>query len=278
MKFKLQGSQDFSWLKQSGHVSDVFDENDSGNISFGVVNEDKKYFVKYAGAQTMNYQGNVETAINNLIQAIAVYQEVVHPALIHYVRTIRCDTGVAAIFDWVEGDCLFAHWTFSKWNRYTCEQSPYYRFRTLSLKKKLACIDVLFDFMMTIETMDYVAIDFYDGSIIYDFDKDKTVICDIDFFQKKPVINHLGSEFWGSQRVKSPEENMMGASIDHISNVYSLGMIILRLLSDERNLGLATWCYSVSAYEVIKKATEEKRKLRYQSIADFAKAWKDIKR
>ena len=38
----------------------------------------------------------------------------------------------------------------------------------------------------------YVVIDFYDGSIMYDFNNKRTVICDIDFYSKAPYINNMG--------------------------------------------------------------------------------------
>lgn len=36
VKFKVQEGHDFSWLKRFGEVFCVYDEQDSGNISFGV--------------------------------------------------------------------------------------------------------------------------------------------------------------------------------------------------------------------------------------------------
>jgi hypothetical protein len=32
----------------------------------------------------------------------------------------------------------------------------------------------------------YVAVDFYDGSILYDFQQRRTMICDIDYYQQRP--------------------------------------------------------------------------------------------
>ena len=36
IKFHLKEIHDFSWLQAIGNVFAVFDQNDSGNISFGV--------------------------------------------------------------------------------------------------------------------------------------------------------------------------------------------------------------------------------------------------
>ncbi|MBQ2934710.1 MAG: hypothetical protein IJD96_00570 [Lachnospiraceae bacterium] len=55
------------------------------------------------------------------------------------------------------------------------------KFKELPVGKKLKAIEVLFSFLQNINQKGYVAVDFYDGSIMYDFSKDVTTICDIDF-------------------------------------------------------------------------------------------------
>ena len=50
--YKLKASFDFSFLSKYGKVFKVFDNQDSGNICFGVADGDKRYFVKFAGAPT----------------------------------------------------------------------------------------------------------------------------------------------------------------------------------------------------------------------------------
>lgn len=57
---------------------------------------------------------------------------------------------------------------------------------------------------------------------MYDFANERTTICDIDFFQKQPCINNMGS-MWGSSRFRAPEEFRFGAVIDEVMNVYTVG-------------------------------------------------------
>ena len=76
----------------------------------------------------------------------------------------------------------------------------------------------------------HLAIDFYDGSVIYDFESKKTTICDVDLFRKKPFINDMG-RLWGSSRFMSPEEFKLGAEIDEITNVYTAGAVAFALFS-----------------------------------------------
>ena len=59
----------------------------------------------------------------------------------------------------------------------------------------------------------YVAVDFYDSSILYDFNQKKTMLCDIDFYRRAPAVNDMG-RMWGSSRFMSPEEFELGSPLD----------------------------------------------------------------
>ena len=43
-----------------------FDQQDSGNLSFGVERDGHKKFIKYAGARTIAYEGTMKDAIERL--------------------------------------------------------------------------------------------------------------------------------------------------------------------------------------------------------------------
>ena len=61
---------------------------------------------------------------------------------------------------------------------------------------------------------------------MYDFQTDRITICDIDLFRKKPAINDMGEHYWGTKRLKAPEEYCYGAAIDEVTNVYTLGALL----------------------------------------------------
>lgn len=274
VKFDLKESHNFEWLNNLGETFCVFDENDSGNISFGIINENKKYFVKYAGAKTKEYEGDIQAAIDNLTHSIAIYKDLEQKDLIRFIKVIKTPSGLATIFEWFEGDCLFAHWTFGKWDRYTSPNSPYYKYKNLSLEKRLKSIETIFEFLTFVEEKNYVAVDFYDGSILYDFENDITKICDIDFFRKKPTINDVGEDYWGSRRMKAPEEYILNATIDSDTNVFGLGRLILGLLGDEKDYSIEKWEGSKVLYDVLMKATEFDRTKRFQTLKEFYVEWK----
>ena len=211
----------------------VFDQQDSGNISFGVEKDEQKYFVKYAGAKPIDFTGNPKDAIERLKKAVPVYQSLEHPHLIKLLDYFSTENGYAVVFQWFEGECLHSHWSFGGVAKYTNPQSPFYRFKKLEVEKRLKALDAIFSFHTFVEAQKYVAVDFYDGSILYDFKNDETKICDIDFYRKSPSINDLGENFWGSNRVKSPEEYELGSPIDSITNVFNLGAIAFGLLGGE---------------------------------------------
>lgn len=271
--FQLQEEHDFNWLKEIGTVFTVFDQQDSGNISFGVERDHQRFFIKYAGAKTAEFTGNPEDAIERLKEAIPTYQTLEHPNLIKMVDYFYTENGLALVFEWFNGECLHSHWLYGGMEKYTNPKSPYYRFKKLDVEKRLKAVDTILSFHAHMESKQYVAVDFYDGSILYDFENDITKICDIDFYRKSPSVNDLG-DFWGSTRFKSPEEYKLGAPIDSVTNVYNLGAVIFGLIGGEMDRSFSKWDESQELYEVALKAVEEERSKRYISINELYDVWK----
>ncbi|WP_307066894.1 serine/threonine protein kinase [Alkalibacillus filiformis] len=274
--FQLQEEQNFDWLKQYGAVFCVFDQQDSGNISFGVEKDERKFFVKYAGSKPIDFTGNPEDAIERLKKAVPVYQSLEHQHLIKLLDHFSTEIGYALVFEWFEGECLHSHWSFGGIAKYTNPNSPFYRFKKLEVEKRLKALDAIFSFHTYVESQRYVAVDFYDGSILYDFKSNETKICDIDFYRHSPSINDFGEDFWGSNRSKSPEEYGLGAPIDSITNVFNLGAIAFGLLGGERDRSFSKWDANQGLYEVAIKAVEEDRNKRYSTVKEFYDAWKSV--
>lgn len=273
--FELKRDYDFSWLSKYGQVFCVYDQQDSGNICFGVKNKNRKVFIKYAGAPTVNYEGTVEDAILRMKKAIHVYEDIAHPNLINLVEHFKQGDGYACIYDWVDGECLHAHWNFDKYPKYSHPASPNFKFNLLTLEQKLKCIDTILNFHILVAEKEYVAIDFYDGSIMYDFKTNKTTICDIDFYHKGLFINSDGF-MMGSPRFMSPEEHEKGAIIDEVSNVFTLGAITFELLGNNRTRSIEHWTGPYALFEVAKKAINKDRTERYQSIKELYTAWTSV--
>ncbi|MDR4984506.1 serine/threonine protein kinase [Bacillus cereus] len=270
--FQLKEHHNFDWLIKLGTVFAVFDQQDSGNISFGVKKDGHKKFIKYAGAQTIAYNGKTNEAIERLKNSINIYEELKHDSLIKLIEHFPVQSGYVVIFDWFDGECLHPHWSFPPPEKYVNPNSPFYKFRHLSVRKRIHSLNSIFSFHTFIEKKNYVAIDFYDGSILYNFNTNETKICDIDLYSKKPYINKMG-RLWGSSRFMSPEEFQLNAIIDEKTNVYNMGAIAFALLGCGQDRSILKWDASEELYEVAYSAVNENRAERYASVKEFYEAW-----
>ncbi|MEK4486007.1 serine/threonine protein kinase [Psychrobacillus sp. FSL H8-0484] len=275
VSFQLKELHDFEWLTRLGQVFCVFDEQDSGNISFGIEIDGLKRFVKYAGAKTLRYSGSPEDAIARLKSCASLYEDLNHPHLVNLVEYFEVEKGYALVFDWFDGECLHPHWSFPPPQKYNHPDSPFYRFKKLPIEYRLKSLNSIFEFHVNVEKNNYVAVDFYDGSILYDFKNNITKICDIDLYMKRPFINFMG-RLWGSSRFMSPEEFMLDAVIDERTNVFNMGAIAFGLLGGELDRSFLKWDAGQELYEIAVKAVEEDKSCRYSSVEEFYKAWKVV--
>ena len=281
ISYKLREEQDFSWLNDYGTVFSVIDETGSGCISFGVEKDNKKYFFKIAGAKTVEAEVSCEESIRLLKEAVQKYKDIKDDNLIKYIDSFMKNDCFVVIYEYAEGECLFDHWNFDKYREENIIDTPSYRFKKLSLEKRLNVIEKLFIFFENIVDSNYVAVDFYDSSIIYDFENDNVTFCDIDLFRKIPTKNDLGKDYYGTKRLKAPEENELCAIIDEKTNEFTLGAIIFDMLSDVKNnndrykLGMFIpnsindFELSDDTYNVLLKATNYDREERYNTIKEF---------
>lgn len=272
--FELQEEVDLSWLRKLGHVFAVFDQQDSGNICFGVEKEGQKKFVKFAGARTIEYEGDPQDAVARLTSAIPNYYELKHPCLIEITDHFKVNSGYVAIFKWFDGANLHPHWSFPLPAKYLDPNSPFYKYRHLPLEERLNSLDRIYDFHAFVEEKNYVAIDFYDGSILYSFPDNETRICDIDFYQRKPYQNTMG-RLWGSSRFMSPEEFELDAEINSRTNVYTMGALAFVVLGGELDRSLDKWEASHELYNIANRAINEDKQKRYQSVKEFYTNWKE---
>ncbi|WP_213621558.1 serine/threonine protein kinase [Paenibacillus sp. J22TS3] len=277
VSWQLRAPHDFAWLEALGKVFAVFDQQDSGNLSFGVATPSGKKFIKYAGAPTLAYSGDVQAAVARLQQAVRVYEDLQHPALIKLCGHGPAGQGYAALFEWNEGENLHPHWSFPPPAKYEHPDSPYYRYKQLPIMQRVCSVNEIFDFHEHVERQGYVAVDFYDGSILYDFNSNKTVVCDIDLYHKGAFVNRMG-RLWGSSRFMAPEEFRLDATIDGITNVFVMGAVAFGLLGGECDRSLEKWEAGEELYKVAAKAVQTHRQDRYASVAELNRAWRQAQK
>lgn len=259
ISFRMKSPFDFSFLREYGRVFKVFDDQDSGNICFGVEGTER-LFIKLAGAPTLRSCVSAETALQNLRTTIPCYRDLAHPNLIELIETRESPGMFAMVFRWTNAVCMGRQYPES-----------HRQFMALPVEDKLHAFSDICEFLAHTAEKHYTAIDFYDGSILYNPATKQTVICDIDFFRKQPCVNDMG-RMWGSSRFMSPEEYELGASLDEITNVYTLGAMAFSLFTDS-DFSRKAWPLDDRRYAVAQKAMNDDRALRHSSIREFIADW-----
>ena len=258
---RLRATHDLGFLGRWGRVVRVFDDQDSGNLCFGMSGPDGPLFVKYAGAPTRRFEGRPADAVAALRAARYIYEELTHPALIALREAVEVGEGCALVFDWFDGVSLGAQ--FEERGRLG-DPSPGFR---------SSVVRQLYDFGASVAAQGFVAIDLYDASLLVDPMTGRLAVCDIDYFRRAPAVNDMG-RMWGSARFMAPEEHVLGAVLDEVTNVFTLGALAHTLLGNDRSKGRAEWRGTVRQWEVAKRAMEPQRHARWQSVAELAEAWR----
>ena len=260
--FRMRAPTDMSFLRRFGRVFKVFDDQDSGNICFGVTDGGRRYFVKLAGLQTAEYEGTPQDAVERLKAAVPAYDALRHENLVNLISAEEIGGGFAAVFEWTDAVCMGRQYPDShRW------------FMSMPVDKRKHVFDDILAFHLHVAEAGWVAIDFYDGSIMYDFDRGQTVICDIDSYRKHPVTNEMG-RMWGSSHFMSPEEFVAGAHIDEITNVFLMGATAFMLLGGGLDRSTVTWTADPRLHEIALKAVNKNRGDRFRTLAEFEAAWK----
>ncbi len=293
--FRLREPQDLSWVMDEGNIFSVIDQTGSGCILFGIERDGRKYMYKIAGAKTVEAEVSEAESIRLLKAAVQVNRDIQHPALCRLVRAYDYQEFYVAVYEFAEGDCLFDHWNFDHYMEHPEVVTPMQRFHALPVEKRLSVSGILIDFMQTVIRTGYLPVDFYDSSLLYDFTQDRLTICDIDLFRKAPIVNEAGPDYWGTTRLKAPEENEKGAPIDEQTALFTLGAILFDFFTrlDEtliphvfpKNVPERRACghflpparedfeLGDTAYDVLKKATGLEKAERYASVEEFRNAW-----
>ena len=262
--YRLKEPFDFSFLSKYGTVFKVYDAQDSGNICFGMQNGNNRYFIKFAGAPTEQANVSAQEAVELMKSTVQIYQDLAHPALSGLISAEEIGNGYAIVFEWTDAECMGKQYPES---REKFLQLP------LDVKMKIFC-DIL-DFHAHVAKQGYVAIDFYDGCIMYDINTARTVICDIELYAKMPYVNTMG-RMYGSSWFMSPEEFELGAVIDEQTNVFTMGATAFELFGDNRDRCLEKWVLCKDLFDVAARATSHDRSQRQSTIAQFIAEWNYI--
>ncbi|WP_129790076.1 serine/threonine-protein kinase [Promicromonospora panici] len=258
---RLRAPHDLSFVARWGRVFAVLDQQDSGNLCLGVEGPAGRVFVKYAGAPTVRYDGAIETAVANLRRSAEVYRALAHPTLVTLREAVDVGGGHALVFDWTDATPVGRQY----------EQS--HVVRSLSEQARADAVQQILDFHVHAAAQGWVAIDLYDGSVMVDADSGRVTLCDLDFYERGPVVNRMG-RMWGSTRFMSPEEYRLGAPIDEVTNVFTLGSLAHTFLGDDATKSRSAWVGSEAQFDVAARAMRAERDARWPSVVALAEAWR----
>ena len=262
--FEIGEPFDFSFLSAYGRVFKVFDDQDLGNICFGVENGKERLFIKFAGAVTARGGASPAESMARARRNTQIYRDLRHDDLLNLISCDEVGGGVALVFPWTDAIC---------WGKMYPEQHA--QFAALPDHEKCAVYDAVLRFHAHVLACGYVPVDFYDGSVLYDVQAKKTYICDIEFYQKQPCVNQMG-RMWGSSRFMSPEEFTLGATIDERTCVFGMGAAAFEMFgSGKDSCSRENWRLSPRQYEAAYRAIRPERGQRWPSLQEFADAWHD---
>ena len=178
------------------------------------------------------------------------------PALHHVVEA---PDGPLLVYDWVEGLLLRV-----EAEERTRPGSSFYRFVHLPREAILRVLDEIYDVHRLLAERGWIACDFYDGCVIYDFDRGVPHIVDLDHYQPGPFVNEMGRMF-GSTRFMAPEEFTRGARIDERTTVFTMGRAAAVFFEPT---GIPD-----GVRDVVERACREEPAERYPAMAAFHDAW-----
>ncbi len=258
------------YLHSVGVVFAEFGANtqDSGNISYGVQVGAERYFVKTAGLPNdllplLDHAGRVALLRN----AARLSASVSHPILPKLLGVIESPDGPMLVTPWLDGELLGVP---REWRNDPL--SAFQRFRELPAATVQACLDAVFDLHDVLARAGWVAADFYDGSLLYDFKAGRLWVIDLDMYHDGPFLNDRGRMF-GSSRFMAPEEFECGARIDEQTTVFVMGRTALVFLSDG-TLDPAPFRGPRTLFDVVAQACRPDRARRFTSVAAFHDAWR----
>ncbi|MFE7358397.1 serine/threonine protein kinase [Streptomyces sp. NPDC057543] len=247
-------------LDRLGTVFQKFEEQDSGCTSYGLLASGQRWFVK--GASTPK-------GVSSLRQAVSLHQNVSHSAIVPLKCSFSTDDGLVLVYPWMSGEVLY-HPTLSRHGGRAAPGSPMARFRAQPLARIHAALEAILSAHLAVEEAGFVAVDFYDGCMLYDFDDHRMVLCDLDEYRASAFVLEA-DRLPGSTRYMAPEEFARGSLIDIRTTVFALGRALRLLLDagDEEK----QWRGTPEQLEVIRTATATAPERRFPSVRSLADAW-----
>ncbi len=258
------------FLGRIGRIFARFDSRtqDSGNVSYGVEAADgRRWFVKTAGDPAAAAFLNHAQRVALLRNAERLARDFSHPALPALRAVCESAWGPMLVYDWADGELLHA-----PAERRSDPATAFQRFRRLPAAEIATAVDMVIGAHVGLCGRGWVACDFYDGSMMYDFEARRLALFDLDSYSQGPFVNEMGRLF-GSDRFMAPEEFQLGALIDERTTVFNLGRAASVFLGDG-TLDRAAFRGTAAQHAAMTGACRPDGSERFASVAALAAAWR----
>ena len=203
-------------LAGEGSVFAAFIRQDSGCRSYGVEDGAGRWFVKVSadapGAVSMG-------------RAQELHRSVAHSAIVPLVTSDTVGGAVVNVFPWVDGQVLYHP---AEPDRGAAARE---RFLGLPVTERLDAVRRVCEAHLEVAAAGFVSVDLYDGCFLYDFERRRMWLVDLDEYRPGPFTLDA-DRLPGSRRFMAPEEHRRGATLDERTMVFHLGRTIRVLLSD----------------------------------------------
>lgn len=242
------------------------DRVDSRTLVVGLEFERQRYVLKHAADPE---------AVGWLSSALRFHTAVRHrtiPTVVHHIRT---PGGLALIEQWAPGQVLADGYDEAVLPP-EHPGSTYRRFLDLPAGQIAAALEQLIEAHVVVADAGFVAVDLYDGCVVYDFDEHRLSLIDLDNYCPGPYILETDRQL-GSSTYMAPEEFTRGATIDERTTIFTLGRLAQVYLGCARKApaAVADFRGSVIQFDVAAAASEPSPDDRIQTVAELHAAWSE---
>ncbi len=181
---------------------------------------------------------------------IAIAGANLHSAIIPLHQTVVCMEGTLLLYDRVQGENLGS-------------MAARKRFQSLPLSERVTAVSTVFEALTAIGEAGFMIVDWYEGNMIYDFDRKRIWLFDWDLCRKGEGFTLEMDSNYGSSRLMAPEEFVRGSWLDQRTIVFNLGRYALLNVPE----------LAEPFAPVLACATYPARSERYPSIREFTHAF-----
>jgi catechol 2,3-dioxygenase-like lactoylglutathione lyase family enzyme len=231
----------------------VFDQQDSGCVSYGIERDGRRWFVTKAVRPD---------AVASLSRAAALHAAVRHPAIVRPAAVRDGTEGPTLTYPWCDGSVL------NSATRHGSDRSALDRFRELPVDEVERALGTILDAHRAVAAAGWVSVDLYDGCFLYDFEAGRMWLIDLDEYRPGAFTLDSG-RLPGSRAYLAPEEFVRGSTIDERTMVFTLGRALHHLLDSA-----AGWRGTDRQRAVITRATDPSPSRRHPTVDALTADWR----